>query len=230
MSRARQNDQAHQTAAADEATEAGGCFSSFLLPPLAVLLVSALLAIFAFSSSSQALPQISSPAAAAALSPVFTPEIQYWSADINHWAASENIDPNLAAAVMQIESCGNPAARSSAGAVGLFQVMPFHFLPQDDPTDPDTNAARGLSYLKGSLRAANNDIRLALAGYNGGISVIPLGQWFWPAETSRYVYWGSGIYEDALTGTDRSARLVEWLNAGGASLCNQAKQVLGLTE
>ena len=37
------------------------------------------------------------------------------------------LDPDIIATIIQIESCGNPAARSTAGAQGLFQVMPFHF-------------------------------------------------------------------------------------------------------
>jgi soluble lytic murein transglycosylase-like protein len=64
---------------------------------------------------------------------------------------------------MQIESCGDPRARSRAGAMGLFQVMPYHFAGGDDPYNPDTNAVRGLAYLKRSLDTANGDPRLALA-------------------------------------------------------------------
>src|SRR5258708_16822781 len=116
---------------------------------------------------------------------------------------------------MQIESCGDPSARSSAGAMGLFQVMPYHFLISDDPYDPDTNAARGLNYLKRSLSASGNDPRLVFAGYNGGISVISRDPLFWAAETTRYVYLGTGIYQDAVKHITQSAPLTEWLQAGG---------------
>jgi soluble lytic murein transglycosylase-like protein len=125
---------------------------------------------------------------------------------------------------MQIESCGDPRAHSRAGAAGLFQVMPFHFNIVDDPYDPDTNALRGLAYLKRALDAANGDVRLALAGYNGGIGVIGRNELLWPEETQRYVYWGSGIYAEAVSGVGESLRLKEWLAAGGASLCWQARQ------
>jgi soluble lytic murein transglycosylase-like protein len=130
--------------------------------------------------------------------------------------------------VMQIESCGDPQARSSAGAMGLFQVMPFHFFVSDNPYDPDTNAKRGLDYLRRSLERASANARLAFAGYNGGISVISRGEWTWPSETQRYAYWGSGIYSDALNNANESLRLNEWLVAGGASLCRRAHQRLGL--
>ena len=227
MSRDRYNTQ--QTAAAYE-TQGSGCLSGFILPPLMVILVGSLLAVFAFHTSAQSITMQSAPAETVKLSPVFTPEVQFWSGSIIRWAAASSLDPNLVAVIMQIESCGDPSALSRAGAMGLFQVMPYHFLIADNPYAPDTNAARGLDYLKRSLSAANNDVRLALAGYNGGISVISRSQWSWPAETIRYAYWGGGIYEDAVNGAVQSSRLNEWLSAGGASLCNRAKQKLGIND
>jgi soluble lytic murein transglycosylase-like protein len=164
-----------------------------------------------------------------ALAPLFTPEIQFWSASIARWAAEHGVDPNIAATVMQIESCGNPSARSSAGASGLFQVMPFHFLTSEDAYDPDVNALRGLNYLAESLQRSGGDARLALAGYNGGIGVISRSEASWAAETIRYAYWGSGIYADALQNASTSSRLNEWLAAGGAGLCRKARERLGIS-
>jgi soluble lytic murein transglycosylase-like protein len=112
--------------------------------------------------------------------------------------------------------------------MGLFQVMPFHFKSSDDPYEPDTNGLRGMSYLRQSLDAANGDARLAFAGYNGGISVIYKSEGSWAAETQRYAYWGSGIYEEANQGLEESLRLQEWISHGGASLCRQAATRLGL--
>jgi hypothetical protein len=221
----------------------GGCLSGYVLPPLMVLVVGCLLASFALNSSASAtdlgpVSPITAPLTAEALpqaqggtgnlSPVFTPEVQYWAASIEAWASAAGLDPNLAATVMQIESCGDPLARSRAGAMGLFQVMPFHFYASDNPYDPDTNAARGLDYLRRSLETSFGDARLAFAGYNGGIGVIGRGEFSWAAETVRYVYWGSGIYSDAAAGSGSSPRLDEWLNAGGASLCRQAHSRLNL--
>lgn len=167
------------------------------------------------------IPAPSHPPEGGTLAPLFTPEVQRWSARILAWAQAYNLDPNLIATVMQIESCGDPLARSSSGAIGLFQVMPFHFGAQEDPWDPETNARAGLSYLAEALRQAKGDVAQALAGYNGGHTAIGRPE-RWSAETRRYVYWGVGIYEDARRGAAQSARLQEWLEAGGRSLCEQA--------
>jgi len=222
MPRARHNQNNRQTAAAN-GNKGGGCLSIFMLPPLAVLFVGLLLALFAANIPVQA---ITLQTTNANLAPLFAPEVDYWAASISRWASASSLDPNLVAVIMQIESCGNPFARSSAGAMGLFQVMPFHFFIVDNPYDPDTNATRGLAYLKRSLETANGQINLTLAGYNAGISVITSG--VRPAETVRYIYWGEGIYADAVQGLNESRRLNEWLRAGGASLCRQAHQRLGM--
>lgn len=129
---------------------------------------------------------------------------------------------------MQIESCGYARALSSSGAIGLFQVMPFHFSVHDSPFDPDTNARRGLAYLAQSLQRAGGDARLALAGYNGGIGVIGRGEWAWSAQTNRYVYYGGPIYADAVAGLSASDAVNEWYLKYGVSLCKQAHNALGL--
>ncbi len=155
---------------------------------------------------------------------VFTAEVQYWTPKILAWAAQYGIDPNILATVIQIESCGDPDAGSSAGAQGLFQVMPFHFDAGEDMLDPDTNARRGINYLLGGLDQADGHIGLALAGYNGGWGVIDWGWGRWSRETRLYYVWGTQIYVDALQGktTDQSQALQSWLNAGGSRLCAQA--------
>jgi soluble lytic murein transglycosylase-like protein len=162
------------------------------------------------------------------LSPIFTKEVQHWASDIVRWANAASVDPNLAATVMQIESCGDPRATSRSGATSLFQVMPFHFKFGENPYDPETNALRGLNYLSRSLTTGGGNARLALAGYNGGIGVISRSEWAWPSETKRYVLYGAPIYEDARTGATSSASLTEWYQKYGASLCRQAAQRLGI--
>jgi soluble lytic murein transglycosylase-like protein len=112
--------------------------------------------------------------------------------------------------------------------MGLFQVMPGHFTASDDPYNPDTNAARGLAYLKRSLIAANGDARLALAGYNGGIGVIGRPESSWRLQTQHYANVGSGIYNDAASGVTQSLRLQEWMGNGVKSMCRQAASHLGI--
>ena len=250
MSRARSSYSSDwQTAAS---AQGSGCLSGFLIPPLAVLMVGLLLAFFvkglnipAQGTALPASPLLSGQAenssialagangssaqpSSSAISAIFTPEIHYWAESIARWAADAGVDPNLAAVVMQIESCGDPRATSRSGAIGLFQVMPFHFAASDSPYEPNTNALRGLAYLKRSMDKAGGNARLALAGYNGGIGVISRGEWSWAAETARYVKYGYPIYEDALGGESTSATLNEWYGRYGAGLCRQAAQRLGL--
>jgi soluble lytic murein transglycosylase-like protein len=130
---------------------------------------------------------------------------------------------------MQIESCGDPQAVSRSGAMGLFQVMPFHFHRGENGYNPETNALRGLNYLSRSLMTGGGEARLALAGYNGGIGVIARSEWTWPAETKRYVQYGAPIYEDARSGTASSPMLDDWYRIYGAGLCRQANQRLGIS-
>jgi soluble lytic murein transglycosylase-like protein len=237
MPRARIQNEDWQTAAA-EYEEGSGCLSGFAIVPLAVIIISLLLASFAWQAAPlpvkaqppaptfilEATPDSTSPS----LSPIFRREVLHWGDSIVKWASASNLDPNLVATVMQIESCGDPRAMSSAGAMGLFQVMPYHFLKSDNPYTPDTNAARGLDYLARSLKAANGDARLAMAGYNGGIGIIPRGEWTWSAQTKRYVQYGAPIYADATNGADVSNSLNEWYTKYGVSLCKQASKRLGL--
>jgi hypothetical protein len=156
------------------------------------------------------------------LSPIFAPEVLFWAPKIVEWANQWNLDPNLVATVMQIESCGDPQAISSAGARGLFQVMPFHFDAGEDMFDPDTNAYRGMKYLALGLEMHANDPNLAMAGYNGGHGTVPKGWANWPNEMQRYYRWGSGIYGEVTAGQANSPTLDQWLAAGGAGLCRQA--------
>jgi len=127
---------------------------------------------------------------------------------------------------MQVESCGDPRARSDAGARGLFQVMPFHFGQGEDPYDPETNARRGLNYLTEASVLAQGDIGLAAAGYNGGHSVIGLPEYRWAPETVRFRNWVVGIYYDATSGAESYPTLQAWLEAGGSSLCQTAARRL----
>jgi len=165
--------------------------------------------------------------ASGGISPLFTPEVQYWTPKILAWATEHNLDPNMVATVMQIESCGDPSALSGAGAQGLFQVMPFHFQPGENAFDPDVNAFRGMSFLA-TLVGQFGEAGLAFAGYNGGPGNAVKSYEHWPAEMQRYYYWASGIYADAAAGRSESATLNEWLAAGGAGGCARAAANLGL--
>lgn len=153
----------------------------------------------------------------------FTPEVQHWSVAIDSWSQTYDLPPKLVTIVMQIESCGDPFATSRSGAKGLFQVMPFHFGYGEDMYSPETNAERGLNYLRQSYLRAGKRIDLTLAGYNGGLSLIDIPPEHWPEETQRYVRWGTGIWSDLESDPSQSETLSEWLAAGGTRLCLDAQ-------
>ena len=206
-----------------------GCLRRFLVPVLAVLVMSTGLVLGLSRIEIVQAESPSSPLAAnpgivtGGIAPLFTPEVKAWESQILAWSENYGLDPNLVATVMQIESCGYGKARSHAGAMGLFQVMPYHFQEGEDPYHPATNAKRGLRYLRQSLQIGGNP-RLALAGYNGGITGAQRPPENWPEETHRYIYWCVAIYQDALNGLDHSPRLEEWLSRGGALLCQKARE------
>lgn len=163
------------------------------------------------------------------IAPMFSSSVNYWANHIAEWAALYNLDPNLLATIMQIESCGDAEVSSYAGAQGLFQVMPFHFAAGENQLDPDTNAMRGASFLNECLGYANDDTGLAMACYNGGPSVVSKPYAAWPDQTQRYFVWGTTIYNDARQNKDNSDSLARWLNAGGVSLCQRAAASLGIS-
>jgi len=203
-----------------------GCLRRFLLPPVSVIVVGVGLALLLSQINvdlveTATLPLENDDSTPNQIAPLFSPEVLAWQEKILFWSEKYHLDPNLVATVMQIESCGYSRAESSVGAKGLFQVMPYHFQEGEDTYHPDTNARRGLNYLRQALESGGN-ARLALAGYNGGIYGAQNPEENWPDETHRYVYWGLRIYKDAREGKQFSPRLQEWLESGGYSLCQAA--------
>ncbi|MEP7287550.1 MAG: transglycosylase SLT domain-containing protein [Chloroflexota bacterium] len=198
-----------------------------LLPHLVLLFALVLIGVEVITMGAHLLSRpriviLSDGSSAPQLSSIFTPEVRYWTPLIYAWSTAYQVDPNLIATVMQIESCGNPIVVSNSGAQGLFQVMPDHFDAGEDTLEVLTNGRRGMEYLAKGLRIAAGDAGLALAGYNGGHGVIKAGWARWPAETRRYYHWGVGIYDDASKGLTTSPTMQAWLQAGGSRLCQQA--------
>lgn len=153
---------------------------------------------------------------------MFRPEILFWADDIDRWSRKYNVSPLLVATVMQIESCGDPYAQSAAGAMGLFQVMPFHFTAGENGFDPEINAKRGLIYLTQRQSAAGADVTLTLGQYNSGQAALYRPFSTWPPETKRYVFYGVQIYNDAVAGKSSSDALESWYDVYGKSLCAEA--------
>lgn len=100
------------------------------------------------------------------------------------------ISPALALAVISVESAGRAEAVSSAGAQGLMQLIPATAdrFGVTDAFDPVQNIRGGIQYLDWLLKHFDNDVVLALAGYNAGEGAVRRNDGVPPfAETRDYV-------------------------------------------
>ena len=89
-----------------------------------------------------------------------------------------NLDPYLVLALIREESHFNPEIASSAGALGLMQLMPFTAkevarrkkvrFQKEKITDIATNLDFGITFLRWTLDMFDGNRIFALAAYNGG--------------------------------------------------------------
>jgi soluble lytic murein transglycosylase-like protein len=93
---------------------------------------------------------------------------------IQNAAAQYGINGDLVDAVAWQESRYNPRARSSAGAIGVMQLMPgtARELGVSNPHDVRQNVAGGAAYLRKQLERFGNNVPLALAAYNAGPGAV----------------------------------------------------------
>ena len=84
------------------------------------------------------------------------------------------VDPDLIFRVIRQESAFDPFAVSSAGAVGLMQLLPetAKRFGVKDILDPAENVSGGVQYLRLLLERYDGDVRLALAAYNAGEGAV----------------------------------------------------------
>jgi hypothetical protein len=109
---------------------------------------------------------------------------------ISETAQRHGVDPNLVRQVVQAESNFNPKAVSSAGAMGLMQLMPAtaQTYGVTDPFNPAQNLDGGVRFLKGLLERFDGNTALALAGYNAGPGAVEKYNGIPPyRETQNYV-------------------------------------------
>jgi len=105
-------------------------------------------------------------------------------------ARKYGVDEALILGVMQTESDFDPRCVSSAGAMGLMQLMPANVEEYgiSDAFDPAQNIDAGVRHLRDMLRRYDGDVKLALAGYNAGPGNVAKYGGVPPfAETQNYI-------------------------------------------
>ena len=109
---------------------------------------------------------------------------QYWqslypfpfSDTILKWSQNRNLNPLLVTSLIRQESRFEPKIESSAGALGLMQVMPATGesvaqqldLPSYSLTNPEDSINIGTFYLDYTHKKYDNNSMLAVASYNAG--------------------------------------------------------------
>ena len=92
-----------------------------------------------------------------------------YAAAVEQFSEIHQISPVLLEALVWQESRWRAGARSSAGAIGLAQLMPGTARELGvNPLDPNANLAGGARYLRQQLDRFDGDIERALAAYNAG--------------------------------------------------------------
>lgn len=98
---------------------------------------------------------------------------------ISRWCAEYRVNPDLAAAVVEVESGGRPRAVSSAGALGLMQLMPrtsaamaeelgLSHPSREDMFAPGLNIRLGVYYLSKLRRRFGDERVFVIAAYHAG--------------------------------------------------------------
>ncbi len=139
-------------------------------------------------SNPQAAPSVDRPPRA--VTPSWFRRIAHWLPMSGEAARTSGVPDSLVAAVISVESDGNPTARSHRGARGLMQLMPAtaQELGVRDPEDPMENLRGGSRYLRRLIDRFDGQLPLALAAYNAGPSRVAASGGIPPfPETRRYV-------------------------------------------
>ena len=97
-----------------------------------------------------------------------------YGAIIRNISKKFGVSENLVHAVINTESAYNSQAVSSAGAVGLMQLMPATAKRYgvSNRRDPIQNIKGGTQYLRDLLKLFDGDLRLTAAAYNAGENAV----------------------------------------------------------
>jgi hypothetical protein len=144
----------------------------------------------------------------------------------------EGVDENQFLALVYQESRFNPCAKSSAGAIGLAQLMPGTAGDLDiDPFNIEQNLRGGARYYKQQLRKYSGNVSLALAAYNAGAGNVNKYGGIPPfRETQGYVANITKKWLPAFGGSDKSGIPLNYGGGGAyASARTSTIDAMGLT-
>lgn len=170
--------------------------------------------------------------------------VRRWESMINEMGKKYNVDPNLIAIIITMESGGYSKAESESNAKGLMQVtgptggdIAAKFLKEPrkdyDLIDPRTNIEFGTAYLAylrdefGTARQGpewTSTVELIAAGYNGGpgtANALEKGEGL--RDTQPVVYARDAFNMWRERDSQNSPTFERWVERGGSRLLDAAK-------
>lgn len=170
--------------------------------------------------------------------------VKHWEKPISEMAKRYDIDPNLIAIIITLESGGYPKATSEVDAKGLMQIMPLtagdiakrHLKkPQEkyDLHNPETSIEFGTAYLAmlrdeyGTAKQGpswNETVELIAAAYNGGFSAanaLEKGEGLRDTQTLSYSRDAFNMWRERHSET--SPTFDRWKERGGDELIQKAQ-------
>jgi soluble lytic murein transglycosylase-like protein len=178
-------------------------------------------------------------------SPWIPATVKRYTGTINAMAKKYNIDPNLIAIIITLESGGNSKAESEAGAKGLMQITPptgqdiaTKFVKEPvkkyDLLDPKTSIEFGTAYMSwlrdefGTPEQGpswNSTVELIAAGYNGGpVAANHLEQGKGLTDTQTVVYSRDAFNMWRERHAKTSPTYERWKERGGSELIDLANK------
>lgn len=185
------------------------------------------------------------PESSSITSPWIPKTVKQYEQDIDDMAKKYNIDPNLIAIIITMESGGYTKAKSEADAEGLMQVTPptakdiaTKYLKKPVKNynlfDPRTNIEFGTAYLAmlrdeyGTAKQGpswDSTVELIAAAYNGGFgaaNAIEKGEGLNDTQTVVYSRDAFNMWRERHA--QKSPTFERWKERGGSELIEKAKK------